>query len=234
MERQTFERALHAWDKWPNSIEQSRKLLGYDPAWPRDICIGWIEEHYPAIRKQAEDELRRLELPPTLFEYWEDCFYSDYRTQGGKTDYSKITSFPHGGKSLPELPCSQGVVWYEDEDVRDPWLRVEINLHARFATRELFDYASRQAYEAVKISRCEVGIKEHPVCQWLKGGRPPADESLALECVHLKDDLQWTYKEIGLHYGWPLQYDSYRNLNQCSTARYYVKWGRDLRKKYQQ
>jgi len=31
MERQTFERALHAWDDWHSSIEQSRKLLGYDP-----------------------------------------------------------------------------------------------------------------------------------------------------------------------------------------------------------
>jgi len=68
MKRQTFQRALHAWDKWDDSIEQSRKLLDYDPAWPRDTCIGWIEKHYTVIRKQAEDELRRLELPPTLRE----------------------------------------------------------------------------------------------------------------------------------------------------------------------
>ena len=64
--------------------------------------------------------------------------------------------------------------------------------------------------------------------------RPPADESLALECIHLKDDLNWTHKEIGLHFDWPLQSDSYGNLSQCSTARRYVKWGRELRKQYQQ
>ncbi len=234
MKRQTFQRALHAWDKWDDSIERSRKLLGYDPAWPRDTAINWKEKHYPEIRERAEDELRRLGLPPTLREYWEDCLYSDYMSRSGRTDFSKIISFPHGGKSLPELPCSHRVVWDEGEDVNDPWLRVEIRLHGRFATRELFDYAAWQAYEDVKISLGRMGLEEHPVCRWLKGGRPPADESIALECVHLKDDLGWTHKQIGEHFGWPLQYDSYRNLSQCSTSRYYVKWGRELREKYQQ
>jgi hypothetical protein len=233
MERQTFERALHTWDKWPDSIERSRKLLGYDPKWPKDTCIGWIENNYGAIRKQAEEELKRLELPPSLYQYWEDCFYSDYKTQEGKTDYSKITRRLSEKKSLPELPCDQGVSWYKNEDIHDPWLRVEIRLHARFATKELLDYASRLAYELVKTDPWRSQFKEHPVCQWLKGGRPPADESLALECVHLKDDLGWTYKQIGEHFGWSLQYDSYSNLSQCSTARRYAKWGRELRKKYQ-
>jgi hypothetical protein len=235
MKRKTFQRALHAWSKWDNSIDRSRKLLGYDPAWPRDKCISWIENHYSTIiRKQAEEELKRLELPPTLREYWEDCFYSDYKTKSDKTDFSKITRRLSDSKSLPELPCDHGVVWYEGEDVNDPWLRVEIKIHARFATREIFDYAAWQAYEDVKISRWRMGLKKHPVCRWLKGGRPPADESIALEYVHLKDDLGWTYKQIGEHFGWPLQYDSYYRLNQCSTARRYVKWGRELRKKYQQ
>jgi hypothetical protein len=76
-------------------------------------------------------------------------------------------------------------------------------------------------------------VQAHPVCQWLKGGRPPADKSIALECATLKDDEGLTYKEIGLRYDWPLQRDSYNNLSQCSTARYYVKWGRELRKQYQ-
>jgi hypothetical protein len=233
MEKKTFERALHAWDNWYESIEQSRKLLGYDPTWPRDTCIRWIEERYPEIRKQAEDELRRLELPPTLRQYWEDCFYSDYKTQDGRTEYSTITRRLSERKSLPELPCDHGVVWHEGEDIHDPWLRVEIKLHARFATKELFNYAARLAYEAVETVLWSDQVKEHPVCQWLKGGRPPADESLALECVHLKDDKGWHYKEIGLHYGWPLQKDSYGNLSQCRTAGRYVQWGRELRKKYQ-
>lgn len=233
MERQTFERALHTWDDWHSSIEQSRKLLGYDPKWPRDACISWIEGNYPAIRSQAEDELKKLELSPTLRQYWEDCFYSDYRTPDSKTDYGKITRCLSEQKSLPDLPCDYGVVWYEDEDIHDPWLRVEIKLHARFATRELFNYAGRYAYESVKSHLWRENVQPHPICQWLKGERPLADESLALECVHLKDDLRWKYKQIGKHFGWPLQRDSYGNLNQCSTARYYMKRGRELRQKYQ-
>jgi len=233
MEKQTFERALHAWDEWHDSIGQSRKLLDYDPKWPRDTCIDWIEKHYPSIRKQAEDELKRLELPPTLYQYWEDCFCSDYKTQDGKTDYGKITRRLSEGKSLPELPCDHGVVWHEGEDIHDPWLRVEIKLHARFATKELFDYAAQLAYDAVESVLWRNQVEEHPLCQWLKGGRPPIDKDITLECARLKDDIGWHYKEIGLHYGWPLQKDSYGRRNQCSTARRYVKWGRELRRKYQ-
>lgn len=234
MERQTFERAIHSWDKWHESIEQSRKTLGYDAQWTRDTCINWIEEHYPEIRKQAIDELKRLELPPTLREYWEDCFYSDYRNKDEKSDYSKITRCLSKGKSLPHLPCDHGVVWYEDEDIHDPWIRVEIRLHVRFATKELFNYAARYAYESVESYLWSENVQPHPLCQWLKGGRPPTDEGLALECVHLKDDLGWIYKEIGLLHDWPLQKDSHDNLSQCNTARRYVKWGRELREKYQQ
>lgn len=235
MERQTFERALHAWGAWHDSIEGSREILGYDPGWPKDTCISWIEEHYAEkIRSRAEDELKKLELPPTLRQYWEDCFYSNYRTKDGNTDYSKITRRLSEDKSLPDLPCDFGIVWHESEDIHDPWLRVEINLHARFATQELMNYATKYAYETVKGHLWRNIIQPHPVCQWLKGGRPPADESLALECVKLKDDEGLTYKEIGTRHKWPLQRDSYGNMSQCSSARRYVKWGRKLREKYQQ
>ncbi len=122
-------------------------------------------------------------------------------------------------------------MWYEEEDIHDPWLRVEIKLHTRFATKELFNYAVKFAYDSVKSHLQREQIKEHPLCRWFKGGRPPADESLALECARLKDDERWTYVEIGQHYEWSLQPDSYGNLNQCSTARRYVKWGRELSKK---
>ena len=107
-------------------------------------------------------------------------------------------------------------------------------MHARFATKELFNHAARYAYDTVATHLWSEQVKPHPICQWLKGGRPPSDQKLALECVQLKDDLGWTYCEIGEHFDWPLQYDSYGNLNQCSNARYYVKLGREIREKYQQ
>ena len=148
MQRKTFEKALHNWDEWHSSIEQSRKLLGYNPKRKIGTRIVWIEKHYTAIRDLAESELKRLELPPTLRTYWEDCFYSDYKTQGGKSDYAKITRRLSDQKSLPELPCSHEVVWYDNEDIHDPWIRVEIRLHARFATKEVFNYAAALAYQS--------------------------------------------------------------------------------------
>lgn len=239
MKLQTFERALHAWDEWHKSIEQSRKLLGYNPKWPKGVCTRWIKKHYyPEIRKQAEAELKRLELPPNLFPYWENCFYNDYRTPDGITDFKKITcglsTKSNKRKSFPDLPCDQFLSWNENEDIHDPWLRVEIKIHTRFATKELFEHAAKLAYFSIQYQLLLEKIEPHPICDWLKGGRPSADKSLALECVHLKDNLKNTYKEIGANFGWPLQRDSYNNLNQCSTARRYVKWGRELRKKNQQ
>ncbi len=228
MERQTFERALHAWDPWNDSIERSRKLLGYDPEWPRDTCISWIEKHYPAIRNQAEDELNRLELPPTLRRYWEDCLYSNYRTQGGKTDYSKITRYLSGRKSLPDMPCDHRIAWHGDEDIHDPWLPVEIKIHARFATKELFNYAAKYAYDTVKTHRRFNNIQLHPVCQWLRGGRPSMDEDRALECARLHYEEKWSEVAIGKHFDWAIQDDSYGKPTQCRTARRYIRFGREL------
>ena len=233
MQRQTFERALHAWDEWHKSIEKSRKKLGYDPGWPVGEAITWVEKHYPSIKAQGQRELERLEIPPPLQQYWEDCFYSDYREKDGRINYSKITRRLTDQKSLPELPCEHGLVWQESDDINSPWLPIEIRLHERFATKEFVSYAARYAYELVESRILEKGVEPHPICQWLKGGRAPASEELALECVRLKDDLGWTYAKIGKHFGWPLQIDSYGNRNQCSTARYYVVKGRKLRKSYQ-
>lgn len=53
---------------------------------------------------------------------------------------------------------------------------------------------------------------------------------LALECARLKDEERQSYADIGRRFGWKLQYDDYRQrLNQCSTARHYVRGGRKLR-----
>ena len=229
MERQTFERALHAWDEWHGSIEQSRKLLGYDTKWPRDACVKWIEEHYSKIRNQAEDELRKLELPPTLRQYWEDCFYSDYRNRGGKTIYSRITRYLSERKSLPELPCDYGVVWYENENIHDPWLRVEIKLHARFASKELFEYAAKYAYESAQSHIRSADVKPHPLVRWLKGGRPPMNRDRALECARFADEQGMTEVKIGKMFSWDIQDDSYGKPTQCRTARRYIRFGRDLK-----
>jgi hypothetical protein len=230
MQKETFERAIHAWPEWHDSIERSRVALGYDANWPAEDAIHWIEENYPAIRSLADKELRRLELPPSLQEYWEDCLYSNYMRPDGKTDYDAITRRLSRRKSLPELPCDHGLVWRDGEKVDDHWLTVEIRLHARFATRDLLNYAVGFAYDVVHSHLEDFTVLPHPVSQLLrKAGRPPASEDTARECARLKDEEGWTYRQIGLHYGWALQEDSHGGLTMCSTAQRYVRRGRALR-----
>ncbi len=232
MERKTFERALHNWPDWHDSIEQSRNLLGYDPNWPKDKCLLWIEDNVKAIRTQGESELNRLELPPVLLQYWADCFYSNYRDNDGNINLKMITSCLSNSKSKPELPCEQRIVWYEDEDIHSPWIRVEIFIHSRFATKELFNYASRYDFKTLKGELFWRSLEPHPITQWLGGGRPPIDEEIALECARLADEDDWTESKIGNKYGWALQEDNYGKLSQCRAARRYIKRGRELKKKH--
>jgi len=245
MKEKTFERAIHKWDDWHDSIERSRKLLGYDPKWPEQESITWIESNIASIRKQGENELKRLELPPTLQQYWEDCFYSDYRDKNGNVNLSKITRRLSEFKSLPSLPCDYGLVWYDDENIDDPWLRVELRIHSRFVvkelldrnnkhtrksiTRELLEYASKNAFMTLEDALLWKGTKPHPLCQWLKGGRPPINEERALECARLADEQGMTEVDIGKRFKWAFQEDSYGKRTQCRTARRYIQKGRQLK-----
>ena len=158
MKRETFERALHDWDDWHDSMKRSREMLGYDPKWPLENCIDWIEKHYSVIRKQAESQLQLLELPPTLREYWEDCFYSDYQDKDGNVNLKKITRRLSEHKSLPDLPCDQRIAWYEDEDIHAPWIRIEIWIHSKFATKELFNYSSIHAFKTLESELYKVQL----------------------------------------------------------------------------
>ena len=91
MNPQTYQQALHLWPPWEESIETSRWELGYDAGWPAEEAVAWIQANYvERVRPQGEAELRRMDLPPNLFQYWEDCFYCDYRDEAGSVDFSKI------------------------------------------------------------------------------------------------------------------------------------------------
>ena len=174
MNRKTFERAIHMWPDWSQSIEASRLSLGYDPNWGPAERISWIEANYRAIRGRARCELERLHLPETLTDYWEDCLYNPYVSQDGINNLDRITrrigdidedtgELVPGNKTLPQLPFQQSLVWYEDEDTNDPWLRVEIRIHAGFATKALFDGAAEHAYITLMEHVRASGSEMHPV-----------------------------------------------------------------------
>ena len=173
MDRTTLERALHLWPDWSASIESSRERLGYHTSWPVADRIQWTQDNYPLIRNQATQELERLDLPTNLFQYWEDCLYTDYRHPNGDINYDSIRrrigdfndrgEFVRGNKSLPPLPWEQSIVWYGQEDIHHPWLRVEIRLHSRFFTKELLADATSHAYRTVQHQVWSEGVELHPV-----------------------------------------------------------------------
>ena len=57
----------------------------------------------------------------------------------------------------------------------------------------------------------------------------PVQRKLALECARLKDDEMFTYSKIAKLLNLPMEEDSYGKMTQSSTARRYVKLGRELR-----
>jgi hypothetical protein len=199
MERTTFERALHMWADWGESIINSRLILGYDPKWSKEQCLEWINRnYYPSVREQGEAELRRLELPPTLQEYWEDCFYSDYQAEDGSINYSKITRCLSDRRSLPELPCEWAIVHYNKENLHDPWLRIEIRLHAGFATKEVFNYAAKWGFETVKEHLRQERIGPHPVARNINKAKveSPSWRALALKEWQRTEDIDETLRRL--------------------------------------
>ena len=166
MEEETYQRALHLWPEWDESIQSSRQTLGYDPAWPVTQAVAWIEEHYvEEIAPRARAELVRLALPPNLLTYWEDCFYCNYLRADGSVDFNQIRRriayqekdglgqetgrWLAGNRSLPALPFHASLVWYGDEDIHDPWLRIEVRVHSSLISRDLLDSAMDQAWRTI-------------------------------------------------------------------------------------
>jgi len=184
VEAETYQRALHLWPEWNESILSSRRALCYEPTWQVVEAVAWIEENYKEeIEPRARAELVRLALPANLQTYWEDCFYCDYLRADGIVDFNKIRrriayeeldglakktgQWLEGNRSMPALPFSAGLVWYEDEDIHGPWLRIEVQVHAHLVSRDLLDSAMDQAWRTITDSRNfplgEAAVENHPL-----------------------------------------------------------------------
>ena len=184
MDPSTYERTLHLWPNWNESIEESRLKLGYDPKWPIDEAVNWIEENYvPAVRSAARSELLRLNLPANLQTYWEDCFYCDYRRSDGSSDLSRITRriglevFDESGKGtgnwirdkvLPDLPYEVALVYPDDDEIDSQRQRIQIQVtaHLPLVTHELLEAAFELARRGVWTQR---RLAYHP----LSSGKGP-------------------------------------------------------------
>ena len=191
------------WPDWDESALASREALGYDTTWPMEEAVAWIEANYvKKIRPRAGSELICLQLPANLRTYWEDCFYCDYLRPDGSADFHRIRRriayeemdwlgektgrWVAGNRSLPSLPYTSELVWYEDEDIHDPWIRIEVKVHASLVSRDLLASAMDQAWVTLNHRGGIVAGGQHPLSALIPRAKANRSESkrLALERLH--------------------------------------------------
>jgi len=147
--------------------------------WSPKQAVTWIREHYPKIRSCGIEELRRLELPPNLLQYWEDCLYCEYTGEAGVDDFGNIRrglayeerlpdgtetgKWIPGTKSLPELPYTLELSWQEEEDIHEPWIRAEVRIHQGFVTHNLLDAIARRAFRMLRHHISYSEGTDHPL-----------------------------------------------------------------------
>jgi hypothetical protein len=194
LEPETYERALHLWRPWGQSILKSREELGYDLKWPVEQAVAWINANYvKLVRPKGVAELARLKLPPNLLEYWEDCLYCDYQRPDGSSDFDKIRRciayeetdrrgnrtgrWKPGNKSLPQLPYRGSIVHYDEEDIYDPWVRIEIRLYTPLASRELLLAAADQGWRTLNSDLKFLHRYEpHPLAEYIPKAKAKTSE----------------------------------------------------------
>ncbi len=97
------------------------------------------------------------------------------------------------------------------------------------AVRDLYKYYET-FYQPRALGNVTTTIKK--LAQRKKGGRPQlgsVQREIAMECARLKDDELFASSKIAKLFKFPMEEDSYGKLTQSSTARRYVKLGRELR-----
>ena len=195
--------------EWSQSVEASRQSLGYDVNWSPAERISWIEANCSTIREWTLSELERLDLPETLMTYWQDCLYNAYASRDGTADLNRITrrigtvdevtgELALGMKTLPQLPFEQGLVWYKDEDTNAPWLRVEIRIHAGFATKALSQDAAEHAFRTLSDHLRFSDSEPHPVALNVNKAKVESPDwvSRAVEVWNRTHDAHQTLQEL--------------------------------------
>ena len=178
MKRNTLEMAIHRWEPWHESIERSRRELGFDSNWPDEKVNQWSADNYVGlIRPKAEAEVAALRLPPGFFEYWEDCFYNEYKDANGRPRPERVRRLRSDRESVPPLPFEASLSWGSGEDVNDPWLPVVIRIHSEFCTRDLFNAAANQAWLTLRNHLWRNQTAVHPLAVLARKVRPNASET---------------------------------------------------------
>lgn len=149
-------------------------------------------------------------------------------------DWSEGVQLPD---NFPPLPKKLGIVYRIERDANsrltlsvawDP-LIVTSTKEVTEAVGYLQKYYKK--YYEPHITGRVPGILEKLIQQKRKGGRPQwgvAQDAIALECARLKDKEGLKEPQVAEKFQFPVQEDSYGKLTQSSTARRYIKRGRQL------
>lgn len=162
-----FERVLHRFDQWLDSIGEGRRILVASKSHPS----------LKGLRDAAKNALTKLRFPPcTIFEiYWLCCMFSDYETEKGFY-FEKLT--------LPDwFPFSHGFKHYDWLDLRgkriyppEIWNEAKVQLKRE---RNTFAHYLREPershfLEEMVPDRDFVIVlpPDHPIRQIFRSGRP--------------------------------------------------------------
>jgi hypothetical protein len=177
MKRASFERALHRWDKWLESINKGRKALGFPASRPS------LQE----MRIVAKKFLTELGFPAcTLFElYWLCCVLTDY-DEGGGLKFNKLVlpdwfPFPFGFRYEKSIPKE-----FLDLKGRIPPPRVLSEVEAKFwqANTTMARITGKPSDKLPNSEFIMVLPDSHPVRKQVRIGRPiknKADGKAVLE-----------------------------------------------------
>jgi len=247
IKQESLEVALHRWEPWIKSVDYAReqsRFLG------NDVDKWWL---------YARKALREMRLPgkPIICIYFISCVHSDYKrgkanifndiiipdflrdrffsilkSLGQRDELIERLENNHRIKPLPPqvynrsdiqrlLDITEGY----RSSLRVTWVPAPPDGESRtFSPAGSTNEYIRRIHSPGFIMLAP----DHPIYKIGVKVKRRIDEELALTCARLKDK-GYTYKEIGEKYGWPLQEDSNGKLTRCSTARRYVRRGRELR-----
>lgn len=166
MNQQSFERALHKWEPWLNSIKSARKEFSSSDLHPP------LEE----MRSAAKKALKELQFPEcTLLEvYWLCCVFSDYDTETGfKFEELKLPDWfplPFGFKKEEQL--NKQVLDLKGGRIKPPIIWDEADVNFWQMSDPIFQITGDIPDYILNTDFIVLLPPDHPVHAYVSKGRP--------------------------------------------------------------
>lgn len=247
----SFERALHQWEPWLRAIADARLQSHLDsdtwwayvkaimrklrfPSKPL-LCLYFLSCVFSQYEINGAYCFENIRLPSILFDkfdrfneriapaIWRFIYVFDFL----RIKLIRLCPDLMGMRERPLPP----VIWTE-QDIQ-LMLRWESH-HGEYTFISGQDVSTKTNKPQEQLRKYYspffmVLAPDHAILRITSKVKRKIDDALAVRCAEMKDIEGYTYKRIGEKFGWALQEDSYLKLTRCSTARRYVRRGRQLR-----